>query len=116
MLLYTVDIRQESPSLSHTEPSRDAERITLENPEAPSDYEICRAVKTAIASPQEVSAKRPTVLFSSRLSEMDAQLAALQNIADSLETDFSNSRMVHISFDVPDCKMSDSQVYADQEK
>lgn len=96
VLLYTLDIRQESLVLSHTEPSRDVERVTLEDPEAPSDYEICRAVKTAIDHPQEVSSKRPTVLFSSRLSEMDAQLAALQNIADSLETDFSNSRMVHI--------------------
>lgn len=98
MLLYTLDSWQEFPSLSRTEPSRDAGRITFEEPEAPSDYEICRAVKTAIARPQEVSSKRPTVLFSSRLSEMDAQLAALQNIADSLETDFSNSRMVHLIF------------------
>ncbi|KAM9306622.1 LOW QUALITY PROTEIN: ciliogenesis and planar polarity effector 1 [Pholidichthys leucotaenia] len=41
----------------------------------------------------------PPTWFSSRLSELDAQLAALQNIADHLEKDFSQSRMLLTTID-----------------
>lgn len=68
--------------------------MAVEDLEAPSDPELCQAARSPFVGSQDVSLKRPAVLFSSRLSEMDAQLAALQGIADSLETDFSNTRMV----------------------
>lgn len=66
----------------------------MEDLEAPSDSELCRAARSPFVAPQDVSPRRPAGLFSSRLSEMDTQLAALQGIADSLETDFSNTRMM----------------------
>ncbi|XP_026029615.1 ciliogenesis and planar polarity effector 1 isoform X4 [Astatotilapia calliptera] len=59
------DIPEESPSVSHIEPSRVSERNTPLN-----------------------------IRFSSCLSELDSKLAALQNIADHLEKDFSNSGML----------------------
>lgn len=92
------DIRSKSPSSSCSEPRKDAERIAVEDLEAPSDSELCRAARSPYVAPQDVSPSRPAGLFSSRLSEMDTQLAALQGIADSLETDFSNTRMVRHFF------------------
>nr|XP_046231509.1 ciliogenesis and planar polarity effector 1 isoform X2 [Scatophagus argus] len=89
-----TDIPEESLSLSHTEPSMNPERIILQELPDPSDSEICQAIKTQSVGPHSVSSPPPTVWFSSRLSELDAQLAALQNIADCLEMDFSNSRML----------------------
>lgn len=68
--------------------------MPVEDLEAPSDSELCQAARSPFIGPEDVMLKRPAVLFSSRLSEMDAQLAVLQGIADSLETDFSNTRMV----------------------
>lgn len=91
--LYTLDIPEES--LSHIEPNRDPERIPSQDLVDPSDSEICQAIKTQSVGPHSASTTPPTVWFSSRLSELDAQLAALQNIADYLEMDFSNSRTVH---------------------
>lgn len=88
------NIRPKSPSPSCSKPRMQAEKIAVEDLEAPSDSELCQAARSRFAGSQDVSLKRPAVLFSSRLSEMDAQLAALQGIADSLETDFSNTRMV----------------------
>ncbi|KAM9338429.1 ciliogenesis and planar polarity effector 1 [Symphorus nematophorus] len=89
-----TDIPEESPSLSHIEPSMDPERTSPQDLVDPSDSEICRATKSQSAAPPSASSTPPTVWFSSRLSELDAQLAALQNIADYLEMDFSNSRML----------------------
>lgn len=68
--------------------------MAVEDLGAPSDSELCQAARSPFIGLQEVSLNRPALLFSSRLSEMDAQLAALQGIADSLETDFSNTKMV----------------------
>uniref|UniRef100_A0A3B5A294 Ciliogenesis and planar polarity effector 1 n=1 Tax=Stegastes partitus TaxID=144197 RepID=A0A3B5A294_9TELE len=95
--LYSLDIPEESPSLSHIEPSRVSERIAPQDTGIvdPSDSQICQAIKKQSVAPRGASSSTPTVWFSSRLSELDAQLAALQNIADHLENDFSNSRMVH---------------------
>lgn len=77
----------------------------MEDLEAPSHSELCRAARSPYVAPQDVSPSRPAGLFSSHLSEMDTQLAALQGIADSLETDFSNTRMVRhflfLSFSLP---------------
>ncbi|KAM4527651.1 ciliogenesis and planar polarity effector 1 isoform 2-T2 [Odontesthes bonariensis] len=86
---------EESPSLSHYEPSGISERNTPQDNVMvdPSDSEICRAIKTLTILPDTSSASIRGVLFSSRLSELDAQMAAVQNIADHLEMDFSNSGM-----------------------
>ncbi|XP_045922847.1 ciliogenesis and planar polarity effector 1 isoform X1 [Micropterus dolomieu] len=105
-----TDIPEESPSLSLIEPNREPERITSPDMVDPSDSEIGRVVKTQSVGPHIASSTPPTVWFSSRLSELDAQLAALQNIADYLEKDFSNSRMLvntiekHTPVLVPDVK------------
>ncbi|XP_023135531.2 ciliogenesis and planar polarity effector 1 isoform X2 [Amphiprion ocellaris] len=86
----------EFPSLSRIEPSRVSERIALQDSVMidPSDSEICQAIKTQSLAPGGASSSPPTVWFSSRLTELDTQLAALQNIADHLEKDLSNSRML----------------------
>ncbi|XP_034064419.1 ciliogenesis and planar polarity effector 1 isoform X2 [Gymnodraco acuticeps] len=89
-----TDIPEESLSLGHIEPSRDPERFSPQHMVDQSDSEICRALRTQSVGPHSASPPTPAVQFSSRLSELDAQLAALQNIADCLEKDFSNSRML----------------------
>lgn len=114
MILYTLDIPEESPSLRHIDHDRDPERITPQEAEDPSVSEICQAIKTQIVGRHGASSTPPTVWFSSRLSELDAQLAALQNIADCLEMDFSKSRMVHkhvVFLIYPYYIINDSQVY-----
>ncbi|XP_040914910.1 ciliogenesis and planar polarity effector 1 [Toxotes jaculatrix] len=88
------DIPEDSPLRSYMEPSTDPERITPQDMADPSDSEICQAIRTQSVGPHRASSSPPAVWFSSRLSELDAQLAALQNIADHLEMDFSNSRML----------------------
>lgn len=50
-----------------------------------------------MVAPPRTSSKPSTAWFSSHLTEMDAQLAAVQKIADSLEKDFSNTKMVQNS-------------------
>lgn len=96
MVMCTLDVPEESPSLSHVEPNREAERIAaFDSIEDPFDFEICRAIKTQVIGPHAASSISPAVQFSSRLSELNTQLAALENIADCLERDFSNSRMVN---------------------
>ncbi|XP_051268723.1 ciliogenesis and planar polarity effector 1 isoform X1 [Dicentrarchus labrax] len=89
-----ADIPEESLSHSHIGTDMDPERITPQDLVDLSDSEICRAIKSQSVGPHSASSTPPTVWFSSRLSELDAQLAALQNIADYLEMDFSNSRML----------------------
>ncbi|KAG7224027.1 hypothetical protein INR49_015284 [Caranx melampygus] len=88
------DIPVDTPLVGHIEPSTVPERITPQNFADPSDSEICRAIRMQSVGLPGVSSSPPTAWFSSRLSEMDAQLAALQKIADHLEMDFSNSRML----------------------
>lgn len=95
LALCTLDVPEESPYLSHIEPNMDPKRITQQDLVDPSDSEIFQAIKAASVGPHSTSTTPPTVWFSSRLSELDTQLAALQNIADYMEKDFSNSRMVH---------------------
>lgn len=97
-VLFVLDILEEPTSLSYIEPNWDPERVASQDIVDPSDSEICQAIKIPSAGLSSVSHSPPTVWFSSRLSELDAQLAALQNIADYLETDFTNSRMVHMHF------------------
>ncbi|KAI3362297.1 hypothetical protein L3Q82_012605 [Scortum barcoo] len=89
-----TDMAEESPPFRYIEPSRSPDRIPPEDLVDPSDSEICQAIKRQSLGPHSASTTPPTVWFSSRLSELDAQLAALQNIADYLEMDFSNSRML----------------------
>lgn len=95
LLLYAVGVPEESPSVSHVEVDRDPEGVPPQAAEDGCDSEICQAIKTQAVGPHGASSTPPTVWFSSRLSELDSQLAALQNIADCLEMDFSKSRMVH---------------------
>lgn len=50
-----------------------------------------------MVAPPRPSSEPSPAWFSSHLTEMDAQLAAIQKIADSLENDFSNTKMVQNS-------------------
>ncbi|CAB1447747.1 unnamed protein product [Pleuronectes platessa] len=70
------------------------EGVTLEDMADPSDSQICQAIRTLSVGPHRASFSSPAVVFSSRLSELDAQVASLQRIADNLEMDFCNSRML----------------------
>ncbi|KAM4532203.1 ciliogenesis and planar polarity effector 1 [Fundulus diaphanus] len=92
----TTDFPEASPSFSHSEPSSVAERIGLQEDASvdSSGSEVCRAIKAQTRGPSRAPTSPSAVWFSSRLSELDSQLAALQSIADHLETDFSNSRML----------------------
>ncbi|XP_029940368.1 ciliogenesis and planar polarity effector 1 [Salarias fasciatus] len=97
---------EESPSFCLIEPRIVSERSTSPPDHVvddPSDSEIFRAIKSQSAEPRRTFSSSNTVWFSSRLSELDAQLAALQNIADHLETDFSNSNML-VNNVAPDVK------------
>ncbi|XP_028317922.1 ciliogenesis and planar polarity effector 1 isoform X2 [Gouania willdenowi] len=62
--------------------------------QAPCHSEVCKAIMESAAPHRSSFSSNPTVWFSSRLSEMDAQLVAIQNIADHLENDFSNTSML----------------------
>ncbi|XP_037341338.2 ciliogenesis and planar polarity effector 1 [Pungitius pungitius] len=88
------DVPEESPCLSDVEPNEYPQGIIQQEMVERYDSNIFQAIKTQSDGPQRASSRPPTVWFSSRLSELDAQLAALQNIADNLEMDFSNSRML----------------------
>lgn len=97
-VLYFLDILEETPSLGYIEPKWDPERVAPPNIVDPFDSEICQSVKIPSTEFNSAPYTPPTVWFSSRLSELDVQLAVLQNIADHLEKDFTNSRMVHMHF------------------
>ncbi|XP_013859180.1 uncharacterized protein C5orf42 isoform X2 [Austrofundulus limnaeus] len=88
----STDIPVTSPSFSYAGPSGVLERIVRQDhvTVASSDSELCGAIKGQ--STDGTPSPPPAVQFSSRLSELDAQLAALQNIADNLEMDFLHSR------------------------
>lgn len=90
--------RSQSPSPSSSKPRKQADKVAVKNLDHQFDSELYQAARSPFIGPQNALPKHPTVLFSSCLSEMDAQLAALQGIADSLETDFSNTRMVCVFF------------------
>ncbi|XP_030005045.1 ciliogenesis and planar polarity effector 1 [Sphaeramia orbicularis] len=85
------DSPQNAAPLSPSENGGEADGMTADQ----SDSEVCRALKAhRVESCTTSSSTLPPRWFSSRLSELDSQLAALQNIADGLEKDFSNSRML----------------------
>ncbi|KAM9820132.1 LOW QUALITY PROTEIN: ciliogenesis and planar polarity effector 1 [Neosynchiropus ocellatus] len=89
----TSEIQEDALPVSCSEPVKDevtAQSNTVEPPESA----VCRAVKTPGTRSHTTSSTAPTVWFSSRLSQLDSQLAVLQNIADSLEKDFDNSRLL----------------------
>ncbi|TNM91966.1 hypothetical protein fugu_018978 [Takifugu bimaculatus] len=86
---HTV-VADESPSLSHIETNGDAEKVAAEEVKS----ELCRAINSQMVAPPRASSNPSTAWFSSHLTEMDAQLAAVQRIADSLEKDFSNTKML----------------------
>nr|XP_040053253.1 ciliogenesis and planar polarity effector 1 isoform X3 [Gasterosteus aculeatus aculeatus] len=88
------DIPEESPSLGDIEPNGYQQGVIQQETVERYDSEIFRAIKTQSVGPQRASSTPPTVWFSSRMLELDAQLAALQDIADNLEMDFSKSRML----------------------
>ncbi|PWA26913.1 hypothetical protein CCH79_00000898 [Gambusia affinis] len=92
----TAEVLEVSLSFSSSEPARVAEKVTLQDDalEDSSASEICRVIKAQSLVRDRAPSASATAWFSSRLSEMDSQLAALQNIADNLEMDFSNSRML----------------------
>ncbi|XP_023193921.1 protein JBTS17 isoform X1 [Xiphophorus maculatus] len=92
----TAEVLEVSLSFSSSQPARVAERIILQDDalEDSSASEICRVIKAQSLVPDRAPSAPATAWFSSRLSDMDSQLAALQNIADNLEKDFSNSRML----------------------
>lgn len=90
LVLHTVVVADESPSLGHIETNRDVEKVAAEEVKS----ELCRAINSQMVAPPRASSNSTTAWFSSHLTEMDAQLAAVQRIADSLEKDFSNTKMV----------------------
>lgn len=89
LVLHTV-VADESPSLSHIETNGHVEKVAAEEVKS----ELCRAINSQMFVPPRASSNPSTAWFSSHLTEMDAQLAAVQRIADSLEKDFSNTKMV----------------------
>ncbi|XP_038152752.1 ciliogenesis and planar polarity effector 1 isoform X1 [Cyprinodon tularosa] len=92
----TTEVPEAPPSFSHSGSSRPAERIPLNGGASVDSGEskTCRAIKDQTRVSDRAPSSPPAVCFSSRLSELDSQLAALQNIADRLEMDFSHSRML----------------------
>ena len=90
-LVCSVDLQEESsppPLMTSTgDPLTDA---LLQGRPGPSN--TSRAPEPR--SPGPLGASPRAAHFSSCLTEMDAQLAALQSIADHMETEFVNSRMV----------------------
>ncbi|CAL8321801.1 unnamed protein product [Lota lota] len=76
-----------------------------------------RAPESQSPGPLGASTGPQAAHFSSCLTEMDAQLAALQSIADHMETEFVNSRMLvrtidtltHVAAQGPDSKMTQSK-------
>ncbi|XP_020563328.1 protein JBTS17 isoform X3 [Oryzias latipes] len=89
------EMPEESPSESSCGSRSVLERVTSQNmTENLPESEICRAIRNQSGVRQNASPSLLSEGFSSRLSVLDAQLAALQNIADHLETDLVKSRMV----------------------
>ncbi|XP_054613801.1 ciliogenesis and planar polarity effector 1 isoform X2 [Dunckerocampus dactyliophorus] len=83
---------EDSASVSFTEPDRVTPHYTEDSP----DPELYKAINTPLPDrPRSPLLKNPTVWFSSRLSELDSQLAALQNIADCLENDLPESTIAN---------------------
>ncbi|XP_024236537.1 ciliogenesis and planar polarity effector 1 isoform X3 [Oncorhynchus tshawytscha] len=71
---------------AHPEPSGDpVTRSLLQERRAPG-----RCLETHRGAPS----RAPVIQVAARLSEMDAQLAALQNIADHMEREFANTRLL----------------------
>uniref|UniRef100_UPI003AAFEDE3 ciliogenesis and planar polarity effector 1 n=1 Tax=Centroberyx gerrardi TaxID=166262 RepID=UPI003AAFEDE3 len=91
-LTIPPDIPEESPLPRHIEPRGHPVTTSLQDRAGPS--EACGAQETQSFGPRSAFSTPPAVRFSACLSEMDAQLAALQKIADYMENEFSNSRML----------------------
>nr|XP_057917617.1 ciliogenesis and planar polarity effector 1 isoform X2 [Doryrhamphus excisus] len=83
---------EDSASVSFTEP----QRLTPPHVDDSPDSDLYKAINTPqIDRPHSPPLKNPTAWFSSRLSELDSQLAALQNIADCLENDLPGSKIAN---------------------
>ncbi|KAF3702035.1 Protein JBTS17 [Channa argus] len=93
-VLDLEDIPETSQPLSQIEANGEPERVTPQGMDEIADSGIYQAIKGESGGPHKASSTVSTAWFSSRLSELDAQLAGLQNIADYLEMDFSNSKML----------------------
>lgn len=80
--------RRERPS--HREP----EKVSPHYSEDSTDSELSTPVRTPrLDEPRNHPSEIAAVWFSSHLSKLDSQLAALQNIADCLEKDLPQSRI-----------------------
>ncbi|KAM9841669.1 LOW QUALITY PROTEIN: ciliogenesis and planar polarity effector 1 [Aulostomus maculatus] len=88
------DIPEESPSFNDMDPNREPENVTPPDAVDPFGFQIVNAIKRPSIGRHSESSSAPTFWFSSPLSKLDSQLAGLQKIADSLEKDFVNSRML----------------------
>ncbi|XP_061603123.1 LOW QUALITY PROTEIN: ciliogenesis and planar polarity effector 1 [Phyllopteryx taeniolatus] len=73
---------------------REPEKISPGYNEDSTDSELSKAIKTPrIDGPRDLPSETAAVWFSSHISKLDSQLAALQNIADCLEKDLPQSRL-----------------------
>ncbi|KAK2819157.1 hypothetical protein Q5P01_024718 [Channa striata] len=88
------DIPEKPRSISLIKADREPERVAPQDMGETAGSRILQTIKDQKGGPHKASSTPPTAWFSSRLSELDAQLAALQNIADYLEMDFSNSKLL----------------------
>ncbi|XP_077398572.1 ciliogenesis and planar polarity effector 1 isoform X2 [Vanacampus margaritifer] len=70
------------------------EKVSPHYSEDSADSELSKATGTPrIDEPRNLASETATVWFSSHLSKLDSQLAALQDIADCLEKDLPSSRI-----------------------
>ncbi|KAM3874280.1 ciliogenesis and planar polarity effector 1 [Diretmus argenteus] len=84
-------IPEESPLPIHIE--HNGHPVTITQQDRTGLSQASGAQETQSPGPSSAFSAPPGVPFSARLSDMDAQLAALQNIADHMEMEFANSRM-----------------------
>ncbi|XP_029025275.1 ciliogenesis and planar polarity effector 1 [Betta splendens] len=92
--LIFSDVAEEVPSLSHIESNRYSGPVVPQEVAESFDSKISQVIKSQSAGPHRAASTPPAAWFSSHLSELDVQLNALQKIADCLEADFHNSRML----------------------
>ncbi|KAM9793985.1 ciliogenesis and planar polarity effector 1 isoform 1-T1 [Syngnathus typhle] len=73
---------------------REPEKVFPSDSEVSIDSELSKAIKSPrIDEPCNLPSETAVVWFSSHLSKLDSQLAALQNIADCLEQDLPQSKI-----------------------
>ncbi|XP_029921144.1 ciliogenesis and planar polarity effector 1 isoform X2 [Myripristis murdjan] len=80
------------PEIPEVSPSPSGMTATQQDKVGPS--EAFGPQKTQSCGSSSAFSTHPEVQFSARLSEMDAQLAALQKIADNMKMDFSSCKML----------------------